>query len=84
MFSIAEKHLPEVTGDGVRTLEELILDDPRAVCMASAYLAVNADGLTTVPAAGERALIARSGTHCRGAIFLDAEAQRTPALDEAC
>ena len=34
IFSITEKRMPAVTGDGTSTLEELILADDRAVCMA--------------------------------------------------
>ena len=38
IFSITEKRLVSVTGNGVDTLERLILDDDRAVCMAFAFL----------------------------------------------
>jgi carbamoylphosphate synthase large subunit len=34
VFSVTEKRMPVVVGDGCRTLEELILADDRAVCMA--------------------------------------------------
>ena len=33
VVSITEKRLPVVIADGERTVEALILDDPRAVCM---------------------------------------------------
>ncbi len=34
VVSITEKRLPKITGDGERTLEELVLTHPRSVCMA--------------------------------------------------
>ena len=83
LFSITEKRLPAVVGDGRRTLEELILADARAVCMARTYLARNAERLLDVPAAGEAVPIASIGTHCLGAIFLDGGRHATAALEQA-
>ncbi|MDX1502972.1 MAG: alpha/beta fold hydrolase [Thermoanaerobaculia bacterium] len=80
VFSITRKLLPEVTGDGRRTLEELILADPRAVALARSYLAGLGDRALRVPAPGERVRITELGTHCRGAIFLDGSHLATPAL----
>jgi membrane protein DedA with SNARE-associated domain/pimeloyl-ACP methyl ester carboxylesterase len=71
IFSITEKVLPELTGDGIRTIERLILDDARAVAQAKHYLKVNADRLEAVPAQGDKVRLVELGTHCRGAIFLD-------------
>jgi membrane protein DedA with SNARE-associated domain len=83
IFSITEKVLPVVTGDGARTLEELILDDERAVCMARLHLARFADRLDEVPALGAEIRLVDVGTHSRGAIFRNAAWARTPALEEA-
>src|SRR5581483_10037752 len=83
IFSITEKVLPSVRGDGRRTLEQLILDDERAVCMARCHLERFADRLDTVPAAGEDVRLVDVGTHSRGAIFRDAAWARTPALEAA-
>ena len=80
IFSITEKVLPEVTGDGVHTLEQLILADDRAVCMAAHYFKVNAARLEEVPAAGESVRLVELGTHCRGAVFLDGRRYETPEL----
>ena len=71
IFSITEKRLPVLRGDGRHTLEELILLDRRAVCMARHYLRVNAGRLGWVPPEGESFGLVELGTHCRGAIFLD-------------
>jgi len=83
IFSITEKVLPEVTGDGVHTLEQLILADDRAVCMAAHYFKVNAARLEEVPAAGESVRLVELGTHCRGAVFLDGRRYETPELAAA-
>jgi hypothetical protein len=71
IFSITEKRMPCVTGDGRHTLEHLILSDLRAICMADHYLTAQADKLFLVPEEGERVQLVELGTHCRGAIFLD-------------
>jgi pimeloyl-ACP methyl ester carboxylesterase/membrane protein DedA with SNARE-associated domain len=83
IFSITEKTIPSVLGDGKRTLETLILDDPRAVAMASIYLAKNEARLKQVVPAGERVPISELGTHCRGAIFGDGTHLLTPELTAA-
>lgn len=83
LFSITEKVLPTVTGDGRRTLERLILDDERAVALAGAYFDANAEHLLEVLAEGETRRLVELGTHCRGAIFLDGERLRTERLERA-
>lgn len=81
IFSITEKRMPAVVGDGRNDLETLILADERAVCLARVYLTRNADRLHQVPAAGERVQLVELGTHCRGAIFLDGRPLWTAALE---
>ncbi len=81
IFSITEKRFPSVVGDGTRTLEELILLDDRAVCMARFFLDRHADRLELVPEAGQRVPLVELGTHCRGAAFYDGEWVRTPELE---
>ena len=83
IVSITEKHLPTVTGDGRRTLEQLILDHPRAVCMARFHLAQQHARLAEVPAAGVTVSLGDCGSHCRGAEFLDGRRLLTPALERA-
>jgi hypothetical protein len=70
-------------GDGVRALERLILDDPRAVKMARYFLGKWSNRLGEVPAAGETIQLSNLGTHCRGAVFLDGRRLGTEALTEA-
>jgi hypothetical protein len=83
VFSVTEKRMPVLIGDGKHTLEELILADDRAVCMSDFYLRKNAERSRQVPEAGERMQLVEIGTHCRGAIFLDGSDTITPLLEEA-
>jgi membrane protein DedA with SNARE-associated domain len=81
IVSLTAKVLPVLRGDGERTLEQLILDDPRAVCMARTHLERFAGELERVPAEDEEIRLVDVGTHSRGALFLDAEFARTSALE---
>ena len=83
IFSITAKRFPAVVGDGRRRLEELILADDRAVCMAAYYLEANFERLDEVPAAGQRVQLVEIGNHCRGTVFLDGGEHRTPELEAA-
>jgi membrane protein DedA with SNARE-associated domain/pimeloyl-ACP methyl ester carboxylesterase len=83
VFSVTEKRMPVLLGDGRRTLEELVLADDRAVCMSDFYLRKNSERTQQVPAAGEKVQLVEIGTHCRGAIFLDGGDTISPSLEEA-
>ncbi|HZS04294.1 MAG TPA: alpha/beta fold hydrolase [Blastocatellia bacterium] len=83
VFSITEKRFPVVTGDGTSTLEQLILNDERAVCMSRFYCEKQKDRLWDVPEQGEKIQLVELGTHCRGAIFLDGGYLKTDALEAA-
>ena len=80
LFSITDKRLLTLTGDGLRTLEQLILQDERAMCMAPFHFRRHQDRLFDVPRFGERIALVEVGTHCRGALFLDGSAVSSPAL----
>lgn len=81
IFSITEKRIPKLEGDGRRTLEELIYSDPRSVAIAPTYLELHAARLHEVPGPGEIVPLVELGTHCRGAVFLDGNHLRTPELE---
>jgi hypothetical protein len=81
--SIARKVLPVVHGDGVSTIEELILRDDRAVCSAHMFLAVRAGSLLDIPPPGQVIELGAVGTHSRGALFLDGNHLRTPEVEAA-
>lgn len=83
IFAVTDKRMVHVTGDGRRTLEELILADDRAVCMGRFFLKKFAARLDDVPATGEPVTLTELGTHCRGAVFLDGAELITPALEAA-
>jgi len=83
IFSITEKVLPSVVGDGRRTLARLVHDDSRAVALWRVYLAALGERADTVPAAGEEVRLVDVGTHCRGAVFRDGARLATPALADA-
>lgn len=81
--SLTSKLPTHVVGDGIRTLERLILDDPRAVCMARFFLDKFEDQLDAIVPKDERFILASLGTHSRGSLFLDASDVWTPALEDA-
>jgi membrane protein DedA with SNARE-associated domain len=83
IISITEKKLPALSGDGRSTLERLILSDPRAFCLHAAYLRGAQHRASYVPAEAERVQLVEIGSHCRGAIFVNAAHLRTPALEAA-
>ena len=83
IFSITEKIFPEIIGDGTRTIEEMILADPRASLIARRYLARFADRRHEVLPAGERLKLVESGNHAQGCIFRDGAHLWTLELEDA-
>ena len=83
ILSITEKRLPSVTGDGRRTLEQLILTDADTIGMARFHIGQHTHHLDEVPAQGQVVMLGDCGSHCRGARFYDAGALLTPALAQA-
>ena len=83
IVSITLKYFPHVTGDGHRTLRQLILDEPRAGKLSHLYLRRHTARLDEVPAAGESIRLAFAGSHSRGAIFRNGTHLVTPEM-EAC
>lgn len=78
--SITEKRFPTVTGDGRRTLKQLILADARASVIAPVYF--RRHDVERVPVDGEAVQLVEVGSHSRGAVFLDATHLRTEALEQ--
>jgi len=83
IFSVTEKRMPTIVGDGRHTVEQLILLDRRAVCLAGKYLAAQAERLDEVPAVGETVQLVELGTHSLGAVFVDGSWIVTPELERA-
>lgn len=85
VVSITRKLFPQIVGDGVRTVEELILAGERSVCLARLYVERCGRAPDEVLARGERVQLVELGSHCRGSIFLNgadlATAELTAAVD---
>lgn len=81
IVSITRKEFPVVTGDGRRTLRELILAHPRFRLQAGVFLERLRDRLHEVPGEGEPVRLAESGNHCQGTLFRDGSDLITPALE---
>jgi membrane protein DedA with SNARE-associated domain len=80
IFSVTDKRFPVLTGDGRSTIEALIQAHPRYRLQAGLFLTRHAGQRTRVPAAGEAVLLARSGNHAQGTMFLDGWDLVTDAL----
>jgi len=80
IYSITEKRLMNLTGDGECTLEELILQHPRAVCLAEYHFDQHSEDLYKVPEKGEKIQLVELGTHARGAVFYDGKEYLTEEL----
>ena len=80
IFAVTDKRMVTLVGDGVSTIETLILADARAVCMGGFFLNHFTARLDEVPSAGAKLVLTELGTHCRGAVFLDGAPWVTPAL----
>ena len=71
IFSITRKKHLVVTGDGHHTLEELILRDDRALCMAPTFLKRLGPDLLRIIPVGESIQLGRVGAHSLGTLFLN-------------
>jgi len=71
IYSLVEKTLPVLTGDGRRSMRELIWAHIRHRCQAEVLIAGLHGEADEVPPAGARVEVGRLGNHCRGAIFTD-------------
>ena len=80
IFSLTLKYFPWVTGDGISTLEELIMADPRAGKLPHMYLPKHADKLDMVLKEGENFRLVHTGAHIKGTIFRNGNPWITPAM----
>ncbi|MBN49093.1 MAG: D-alanine--D-alanine ligase [Spongiibacteraceae bacterium] len=83
--SLALKYSPYVVGDGERTLEQLLLADPRAANLTGLYHERHKHNWHVVIPAGQAYRLVFSASHSKGAIFRDGAAyisdELTAALD---
>jgi hypothetical protein len=82
IFSITEKIFPVITGDGQRTIADLIGTDPRAALIADRYLARFDSRRDEVLPPGEKLRLVESGNHAQGCIFRDGHHLWTPELEQ--
>ncbi|MEO6733552.1 MAG: hypothetical protein ABIN01_20175 [Ferruginibacter sp.] len=68
---IAGKELLTLTGDGVSTMEELLMKNPRFILQLPVLKETHADTLKTILQKNEQHLLVPYGNHCRGSKFLD-------------
>ncbi|WP_432463995.1 D-alanine--D-alanine ligase [Agarivorans sp. QJM3NY_33] len=83
IISLALKYTPYVLGDGTSTLKQLIQADPRASQLQHLYLSRHQDKLDEVLRLDQPYKLVFSASHCRGAIFRDAQHLITPQLNAA-
>jgi hypothetical protein len=81
IVSVTLKYFPYVTGDGRRTLRELIMADPRAGQLPHLYLHRHEQRLEQIPADGQSIRLAFAGSHSRGAIFRNGTHLVTPQME---
>jgi pimeloyl-ACP methyl ester carboxylesterase/membrane protein DedA with SNARE-associated domain len=82
IISVTHKKLICVIGNGLHTLERLILDDDRARFMYKVFARRHAALLDSVIEKGISFQLVDVGTHARGALFLNGEHLITEELDE--
>ncbi|MFT4862484.1 MAG: hypothetical protein ACI95C_001705 [Pseudohongiellaceae bacterium] len=71
--SLTLKYTPYVVGDGISTLSELVSADPRAGDLKHLYKQRHQTSWDRVLPCGEPFRLVFSASHCRGAIFRDAQ-----------
>jgi hypothetical protein len=71
IFAITEKVFPTVSGDGRRSVRQLIEADERAAMIASTYLSRLGPRAHGIPVPGEVVRLVEAGNHCQGCVFLD-------------
>jgi hypothetical protein len=69
IFAITEKIFPFITGNGERTVEELIWSEQRARCVATTYLKRLDERRHEIPNIGETVKLVEAGNHAQGCEF---------------
>jgi RimK-like ATP-grasp domain len=80
---IVEKEFLTITGDGMFTVEELIKQNERYLLQLNALKKMKDINLSEVLQLDEKKILIPFGNHARGAKFIDASHQITPALENA-
>jgi membrane protein DedA with SNARE-associated domain len=83
VISLTLKEFPEVIGDGLHKIGDLILQDARARIIAKVYFDRLSHRLEEVLPLGEAVALSECGNHCQGAIFLNGESVITAELEKS-
>ena len=83
IFSLTLKYNPYVTGDGQKTLRDLIENDRRAGLIKHVYLKRHEKHLDDVIPEGQNFRLAFTGSHSRGTIFRNGNQYITDQMREA-
>ncbi len=83
IFAITEKEFPKLVGDGRKTVQELILEDPRACRLAKVYLARHHARRAQILPVGEVFPLVQAGNHAQGCIFREGSHLWSKALEDA-
>jgi hypothetical protein len=83
ILSITDKVFPGVTGDGVRTLGQLVAGHPRYAFQRAVFAARFRDRFDAVIPAGETVALGVIGNHSQGALFKRGDHLKTPELEAA-
>lgn len=78
ILAITDKVFPEVVGDGISTIEQLVWRHPRYRMQAHVFLSRHPAQL--VLPAGQPLRLAVAGNHCQGTLFRDGSHLLTPEL----
>jgi hypothetical protein len=79
---VVTKEFLAVNGDGVSTLENLVMKNPRFILQLDALRRMPEINLQEILKAGEEKIMVPFGNHARGAKFIDSTNQVTPALEK--
>jgi pimeloyl-ACP methyl ester carboxylesterase len=83
VFSVSHKEPVALLGDGLKSLEDLLLAHDRVLPLLDYHLERHRSRLRDVPARGERIEVTELGTHSLGATFLDSMHLKTKELEVA-
>lgn len=83
IVSLTIKERPAMVGDGVSTLEQLVMKNPRAGQLYPLYASRNKEHWHVILAKGQRHSLLFSASHCRGAVFTDGRVHITSELNQA-
>ncbi|OWY71663.1 hypothetical protein B7486_08290 [cyanobacterium TDX16] len=81
IFSITDKHMPVLVGDGESTVRELIFRHTRFRMQANRFLSRLKGQADAVLPAGSPMRLAIAGNHCQGTMFCDGGHLITPQLE---